>query len=375
MTQIRVNVRTLVNNAAIRQEVRNGRQVMIIPSATLPDNVIMNGGLYPADEIAKSFHTLEGTLAPMGHPKVNGSYVSVMHPQALAGEYQPFAWNEDVTRKDGRVYLNKVVDMENAQAAEKGRALLAAIEAGDPIHTSTGVMLNRREESGDGYEWVAENMSFDHDAILLNEPGAATPEQGVGMMVNADGSEVEVLNADLPDDMLENMSEMIASEMQYHEQKQKTKGLASRILTAIRSVLQSEQATGLQLTSNSQESDTMTPEQHKELLDAISAAKAPVVNAEDTAKAVADAVTEAMKPLADAVNTLTAEQKAAEQAEKDSLVDTVVKANVLDKETAESMTVNQLKPLAEKFGKPGNAAPVNGHFTGNAESETYDMPE
>lgn len=27
---------------------------------------------------------------------------------------------------------------------------------------------------------------MDHDAILLDEVGAATPEQGVGMMVNAD---------------------------------------------------------------------------------------------------------------------------------------------------------------------------------------------
>ncbi|MFU5280300.1 hypothetical protein ACM7YY_36870, partial [Pseudomonas aeruginosa] len=37
-----------------------------------------------------------------------------------------------------------------------------------------------------GAEWVADIQSMDHDAILLHEVGAATPEQGVGLMVNAD---------------------------------------------------------------------------------------------------------------------------------------------------------------------------------------------
>jgi hypothetical protein len=35
-------------------------------------------------------------------------------------------------------------------------------------------------------------MQFDHIAILLDEPGAGTPEEGVGMFVNADGQEGEV---------------------------------------------------------------------------------------------------------------------------------------------------------------------------------------
>src|SRR5690606_2247768 len=40
--------------------------------------------------------------------------------------------------------------------------------------------------NGDGYDWVAKISAIDHDAILLDQPGAATPEQGVGLMVNAD---------------------------------------------------------------------------------------------------------------------------------------------------------------------------------------------
>jgi hypothetical protein len=33
---------------------------------------------------------------------------------------------------------------------------------------------------------LADIHGMDHDAILLHEVGAATPEQGVGLMVNAD---------------------------------------------------------------------------------------------------------------------------------------------------------------------------------------------
>ncbi|MEI9871431.1 hypothetical protein V5028_24590, partial [Enterobacter hormaechei] len=42
------------------------------------------------------------------------------------------------------------------------------------------------EQKAQGASWVAKIHAMDHDAILLDEVGAATPEQGVGMMVNAD---------------------------------------------------------------------------------------------------------------------------------------------------------------------------------------------
>ncbi len=80
MTQTHIHIRTLVNASKIRQETRNGRKVVIVPSATLPDNIVMNGIRYPAEVIAESFHTLEGTLAPLGHPAVNGKFVSAASP-------------------------------------------------------------------------------------------------------------------------------------------------------------------------------------------------------------------------------------------------------------------------------------------------------
>ena len=198
MTKIRVNIRSVVNHASVREELDvNGRMCIVVPSKTLPDDVVMNDIKYPAAEIAKSFNTLEGTPAPMGHPIVRGQYVGVGHSEAY-----PFisgAINRNVKRFDGVVHLEKWIDKE--YATRNHPSLIEAINEKQPIHTSTGLTLERIEvANGADYKYEAHNMLFDHDAILLNEVGAATPEQGVGVFVNSAGDQYEVINSVLSDE-------------------------------------------------------------------------------------------------------------------------------------------------------------------------------
>lgn len=190
-----VNITTKVNSKSIRREMHNGREHLVLPSYTLPTNVVMNGGLYTDTEINAHYTGLEGTLAPLGHPQVNGQFVSAFSPEGLCVGFVG-AWNRNVKKSGNRVYLEKWVDTNRAQESEGGRELLdrvAAIERGEdvpPIHTSVAVYLDQLEANEDqkamGAEWVAKIHGMDHDAILLHEVGAATPEQGVGLMVNAD---------------------------------------------------------------------------------------------------------------------------------------------------------------------------------------------
>ena len=192
---MQVNVTTRVNSQSIRREVHNGRDHLILPSYTLPANVVMNGGLYSASEIDAHYAGLEGTLAPLGHPQVNGQFVSAFSPEGLNVGFVG-AWNRNVKKAGNRIYLEKWVDVNKASESEGGRELLervAAIERGEdvpPIHTSVAVFLDQLEPNEEqkalGAEWVAKIHGMDHDAILLHEVGAATPEQGVGLMVNAD---------------------------------------------------------------------------------------------------------------------------------------------------------------------------------------------
>ena len=66
--KVMVQCASLVNKDAVRREVINGIEHIVISSFTLPDDIVMNGGLYPAEEIANSFASLERTLAPIEHP-------------------------------------------------------------------------------------------------------------------------------------------------------------------------------------------------------------------------------------------------------------------------------------------------------------------
>jgi hypothetical protein len=192
---MQVNITTKVNSQSIRRETYNGREHLVLPSYTLPANVVMNGGLYTEDEIDAHYQGLEGTLAPLGHPQVNGQFVSAFSPEGInAGHIG--AWNRNVKKSGNRIYLEKWVDVARAGESDGGKELLervSAIERGEdvpPIHTSVAAFLDQLEpneqQRATGADWVAKIHSMDHDAILLHEVGAATPEQGVGLMVNAD---------------------------------------------------------------------------------------------------------------------------------------------------------------------------------------------
>lgn len=192
---IQVNVTTRVNSQSIRRETYNNREHWVLPSYTLPANVIMNGGLYTAEQIDKHYQGLEGTLAPLGHPTLDGAFISAFSAEGI-NQGHIGAWNRNVKKSGNRVYVEKWVDIEVANQSEKGKELIErveAIERGDdvpPIHTSIAVFLEQLEPNEEqkqaGAKWVADIKVVDHDAILLNEVGAATPEQGVGLMVNAD---------------------------------------------------------------------------------------------------------------------------------------------------------------------------------------------
>lgn len=192
-SQIQVN--TKVNSQSIRRETYNGREHVVIPSYTLPANVIMNMEFYPEAEIAANYQSMEGTIAPLGHPTVDGHHVSAFSPEGLCTGFIG-AWNRNVSLKGNRVYSEKWVDVERAMESPGGQRLMGRItalengESSEPIWSSVAVYREQipapEELKKQGADWVVKIHSIDHDAILLDEPPAAGPEKGVGLMVNAD---------------------------------------------------------------------------------------------------------------------------------------------------------------------------------------------
>lgn len=351
MKQVRVNVTTATNAASIRREKRNGRDVIIVPSATLPDNVIMNKIKYVPDEIAKGFMTLNGTLAPFGHPTVNGDFVSASHPDGLAVSYIG-AHNENVRRENGRVLIDKVIYVEVANQSPNGKAVIAAINAGKPVHTSTGLLCSLDEPDGEDHDHIARDMYFDHDAILLNEAGAATPDQGVGMMVNAAGEKLDVINsvyADMADEEVTHAAHRLAHAIDKKQRASGVDSLLSKILEAI--------GLGRATPQHTNESeDTMAGEnQDTDLSKRVDALSEEMGKMPET---IANAVTAALKPVIDAQAEITANAKAKDDAELADHVAAIVKANIMDESAAGELTLNAARALAPK-AKAGKAANLN----------------
>lgn len=357
MAQVRVNVRSIANAAAVKEVVRNGRTLKIVPSATLPDDVIMNGILYPASEIAASFASLERTPAPLGHPTIDGKFVSALDPEGINIGYIG-AWNENVRRDGGRVLLDKVIDVEVANRSEGGRAVLAAIEAGGPVHTSTGLLANLENTKGEGYERIARGIVFDHDAILLNEDGAATPDQGVGMLVN--GQQIEVINSavEWADRDLTWAAESALGALERRER--------AGLVDAFKSLMV-EAFSGLRKPQKQQEDPAMADD--KTLADL----SAKVNAIEETLKAIpttiGNAIADALKPVTEAHAAQVANQQAKDAAEKAALVNKVVKANLLTEPVANALTLEALRELAPQ-GAPGKAAALNG-ASGTPEADPW----
>ena len=145
--KIMIQCAATVNRDAIRRETIDGVEHIVVTSMTLPGNIVMNGGLYPADEIDSSFHTLERTLAPVEHPQDgNGNFVSANDPQAIHN-FHAGAFNANVVKDGNRIKIDKFINVQEAKKTERGKRLLDRIneiETNDnprPIHTSTGVFL------------------------------------------------------------------------------------------------------------------------------------------------------------------------------------------------------------------------------------------
>ncbi len=203
MKRNRVNVLTVVNSASnITTETIDGKPHIVVRGITpVVDDIVMNRKLYPAAEIEKAFNTLERNPMPFGHPKVDGKHVSARDVRAV-NNYHVGAWLQNVSHVNGKVTGDMYVDRRYAEGSDNGKRLINRLDEMaskanvDPIHISTGLLYSgiaaNGESKGKKYNEIATNMMFDHVAVLLDEPGAGTPDEGVGIFVNSDGSEQEL---------------------------------------------------------------------------------------------------------------------------------------------------------------------------------------
>lgn len=190
----RVHILSTVNAGAVSKA---GSTYSIRGVCGAVDGIVMNRMLYPAEQLAAGVASLDGKPAPAGHPKdAEGRFISALNGDALLKAYAG-AICRNARHEAGRTLVDIEVNEAQAKAHPDGLKLVERLDAAiagtnaDPIHVSTGLFCEpitaNGESAGAAYDRIATRITYDHLAFLLHERGAGTPEQGVGMFLNAAG--------------------------------------------------------------------------------------------------------------------------------------------------------------------------------------------
>jgi hypothetical protein len=202
----RIHVVTALNAGKVQRE---GDLIVVRDACGAVDDIVMHRVLYPGAELRKGAPTLNGRVAPIGHPKNEaGQYISANSADALLTSYAGVVC-KNARHEAGRTLTDLYINAAMAKSHPKGAEVVAWCEAAlngespEPMHVSTGLiaeMVDRKGESrGKAYDRVATNIRYDHLALLPGAQGAASPEEGVGMFNDGDGNVQPVVTLQLPE--------------------------------------------------------------------------------------------------------------------------------------------------------------------------------
>jgi len=208
----------------IRVEEKNGKRYLVTNVVLISEGVL-NGMLYPADEISTFPEAWNGRPLPLGHPKVNGQYVSANSRGIIdaysVGQMFNCKFNESTATKPAQLVGEAWIDTEKLdQLAEQGNSkalkLLEKLDVDEPIEISTGLFTEDEATAGNfngtPYSAIARNHRPDHLAILTDEVGACSVEDGCGMMVNKKKPEEKGLIGNMMSRLLKRTANNMADE-------------------------------------------------------------------------------------------------------------------------------------------------------------------
>jgi len=184
-------VRYIVANirGKARRVTSNGRSYLVADMTLIVPGVLngSQGALYyPPDEIAKNYKAWANAPLTLGHPTANGRHVSARAPGVRdrlgLGEVRTPA----VRRKDGALVAEGWFD--EARVKKVAPSVHNALLRGEKIELSTGLFTDNAPvengvcpRTGRQYTHLARNYRPDHVAILPDQTGACSLNDGCGV--------------------------------------------------------------------------------------------------------------------------------------------------------------------------------------------------
>ncbi len=176
----------------------------LVAAATLIVPGVLNGSqgplFYPSEEINKDPWAWNGMPILAYHPTVNGQHVSGRDPDILAESGLGHVYR---TKADETLNAELWFDVQAVKSFDtklkSDHKILPRLEAGKPIEISTGLFTENHPapagaiHNGKEYTHIARNYKPDHLAVLPDQKGACSNDDGCGINVNADSSIVTMV--------------------------------------------------------------------------------------------------------------------------------------------------------------------------------------
>ncbi len=168
----------------------NGRDYVVAPLVLIVPGVL-NGSsgpfFYPPDEAVKNADAWNGMPMVVYHPTQNGKPVSARNPAVLTKSKIGRIYNAEVTL-DGQLHAKGWFDVELVKKVDN--RVWTDLSTGRNIELSTGLQVERipktGEHNGKSFTHEVRNWRPDHVAILPDQTGACSIQDGCGVLVNFD---------------------------------------------------------------------------------------------------------------------------------------------------------------------------------------------
>lgn len=194
------NSYSLINTNAgytISVKKHEGEKHLVVPVVMMVEGV-HNGShgplFHPATELGKFPEVWNGIPVIVSHPQKNGVYVSANSPDIVDEQVIGRVYNTRM--EDGK--LKAEVWINENKAIQVHPEILGYLHSGKPIDVSVGVFtedeLTPGEWNGEQYIGIAKNHRPDHLALLPNEKGACSLEDGCGLGINKKEGDEDSVN-------------------------------------------------------------------------------------------------------------------------------------------------------------------------------------
>lgn len=205
------NLLQLTSNlgAKVKRVSHGGRSYLVAPASLIVPGVL-NGsdgpGYYPPEENTRDVSAWDGMPIVAYHPVTeNGEPTSALNDEGKVDRKVYLRVGLGALRNsrghDGRLLSEAWFDEEHVKGYDSkllGNAkILPRLNAEQPIELSTGLHVDKDvrngtcPKTGRPYTWVARNHRPDHLAVLPDQRGACSVEDGCGVVVNAEKGESE----------------------------------------------------------------------------------------------------------------------------------------------------------------------------------------